>query len=345
MGLYTRPDSKWWWYRIEGTTTRVSTGVPHTGVTAAQTASLRKQAETQYITAKATQTLKGPHKPTIGFTGYARWYETHVLDHQRGATKACSMLRQLVKHFRRYPSLADVDAKAVQEWTTIRRAQVAPSTVNRELDLLKALIRSAVPTYLPTYPLGDVRKLRQVEQEPRVLTVDEETRLLAVCDGHDRAFVLTALDTLLRLGSLLALQWPQVKLEQRSVVPLNAKVSTGVKPLSTRAYEALRALPAREGYVFAAFWRGVTTDVSAKHHAIRRFDYLCRLAHVPHGRAFDGVTFHSLRHTGASRALQRGASVRTVMELGGWKGHQVVMRYLHVTDADVRAAAESIGRD
>jgi integrase len=83
---------------------------------------------------------------------------------------------------------------------------------------------------------------------------------------------------------------------------------------------------------------------AAKNVAIRRFDDLCQLAGVPHGRKADGVTFHCLRHTGATRALQRGASVRTVMKLGGWKDETSVMRYVHAADSDVRAAAESIAK-
>ena len=51
----------------------------------------------------------------------------------------------------------------------------------------------------------------------------------------------------------------------------------------------------------------------------------------------------ALSSTGATRALQNGASVRTVMKLGGWKDERMVMRYVHASDADVRAAAESIG--
>lgn len=58
----------------------------------------------------------------------------------------------------------------------------------------------------------------------------------------------------------------------------------------------------------------------------------------------NGVTIHCLRHTGATRALQAGHSVRSVMDLGGWRLPSTVMRYLHATDIDVQRAAESIGQ-
>ena len=155
--------------------------------------------------------------------------------------------------------------------------------------------------------------------------------------------MIAGLDTLLRLGSLLSLKWEQVKLETRTIVVLNAKVSTTPKPISSRLYAALKDLPRTGPYVFGQFYPTTATGSSSpKNRATRRFDALCELAQVPHGRAVNGVTIHSLRHTGATRALQAGASVRTVMDLGGWTNAATVMRYLHASDRDVRDAAESI---
>ena len=68
----------------------------------------------------------------------------------------------------------------------------------------------------------------------------------------------------------------------------------------------------------------------------------CDAAKVPHGRADNGVTFHSLRHTGASRALEHGADIRTVQELGGWTNLKQLMRYLHPTDAAKKRAVDGI---
>lgn len=349
MGIYVRPDSDYIWYRINGTTIRRSTGVPRSGGSAKADAELRHRAELIYADAQskhalAVAGLTPQQKPIISYKRYAQWYETHVVAHQRGQERAVSMLRQLALYFDRFSDLTQITAPVVREWMTWRKAQVAPATVNREFDILKAMLRSAVPQHLDTNPLLDVRRLRQPEREARVLTFDEERRLLDVCGPSDKAFVLAALDTLLRLSSLLFLKWEQVKLDQRVIVPLNAKVSTRPKPITSRLHQALKALPRTSPYVFAQFHlpnrRGKT---SPKNRATRRFDALCELASVPHGRAVHGVTIHCLRHTGATRALQNGASVRTVMELGGWTQSATVMRYLHATDRDVEEAAESIG--
>lgn len=350
MGLYRRRDSPWWWFRIEGTTIRRSTGIATEGASPAQTRDCRAAAEAIYLAAQTKHALAqaglGPAtRPRIGFRAFRQWYETHVVVHQRGAVRAASMLRLLGQHFDRFTDLTHITPLVVREWQTTRRRQVAAATVNREFDTLKALLRAAVPEYLESHPFPDVRRLRQPETEARVLTYDEEARLLAVCSPSDRAFILAGLDTLLRLGSLLALRWDQVKLDRRVIVVLNPKVKTRPKPISLRLLDALRALPRTSPYVFAQFYpRAQESPTIAANLATRRFARLCALADVRHGRACNGVTIHSMRHTGATRALQRGASVRTVMELGGWTLPTTVMRYLHASDGDVAAAAESIGQ-
>lgn len=348
MGLFTRPDSPYWWMWIEGTTIRRSTGVPRKGGSPTQERELKRQAEEIYAAKKAEEAKRAAGlirtKPVISYTTYAAWYETHHADHHRGADKERSILRQLALYFGSVGNLEDIDADAVKEWMTWRKHQVAEGTVNRELDVLKQLLSTAVPKYLDASPIAGLRRFRVDETEPRILTHDEEDRLLAVCGPVERAFILTAQDTLFRLSTVVNLKWPQVKFDARFIVPLNAKVKHEGNPITDRLLPALQALPRESEWVFPNFHRKGTGATAAKNKAIRLFLHLCQLANIPHSRAANGVTFHSLRHTGATRALQNGASVRTVMKLGGWKDERSVMRYVHAADLDVRVAAESISQ-
>jgi integrase len=348
MGVYLRPDSPHWWLLIEGTGERASTGVPRAGGSPEQDRELRRQAEVIYA-ARKTAAAKADAgllvvRPVIRYDAHAKWFQAHETDHHRGADKEASILRQLLIYFGRYDSLADIDTDAVKEWMTWRKRQVEPSTVNRELDVLKRLLLSAVPKYLAASPIAGLRRFRVEEAEPRVLTHEEERRLLAAGTAEDVAWLTMAIDTLLRLSNVVKLKWPQVKFPTQAIVPLNAKVKHDVVPMTARLYAALKQLPADTDWVFPSFHRRGKGPTAAKNKIIRRFDALCQRASVPHGRAADGVTFHCLRHTGATRALQNGASVRTVMKLGGWKDERSVMRYVHAADSDVRAAAESISR-
>jgi site-specific recombinase XerD len=64
----------------------------------------------------------------------------------------------------------------------------------------------------------------------------------------------------------------------------------------------------------------------------------CAAAHVA-----KGLTFHGLRHTGASRLVEAGVDLRTVQAIGGWKSLTQLTRYAHPTADHVRAAVETIG--
>lgn len=346
MGIYQRKDSPFWWMVVETTGKRLSTNIPRDGGSAEQNRELKRQAQEVYAKAQARAAASSEGVPVakerIAFEAFAEWFETHVIAHHRSAERERSMLHRLTTHFQRFPDLTQIDEHAIKEWMTLRAKTVARGTVNRELDVLKLLLKAAVPKYLERSPASEIRHFRVEETERRVLTVDEEARLLAVCNTFERAMLLMALDTLLRLSSVVNLKWAQVKMDRRVIIPLNAKVSLDAVPISSRLHETLMQLPRTNDYVFA-LWHLSKGRTSAKNQAIRLFDALCQKARIPHGRAAEGVTFHCLRHTGATRALQNGASVRTVMKLGGWKDERTVMRYLHASDSDVRAAAESIG--
>jgi site-specific recombinase XerC len=56
----------------------------------------------------------------------------------------------------------------------------------------------------------------------------------------------------------------------------------------------------------------------------------------------DGVTWHALRHTFASRLVAAGVDLRAVQELGGWRTLSMVQRYAHLSPGHLAAAAEKI---
>jgi len=52
-----------------------------------------------------------------------------------------------------------------------------------------------------------------------------------------------------------------------------------------------------------------------------------------------GVTFHTLRHSMASIALNNGISPEAIQELGNWKTRRVVENYAHLADENLISAA------
>ena len=65
-------------------------------------------------------------------------------------------------------------------------------------------------------------------------------------------------------------------------------------------------------------------------------------AGIKWGRAKDGVTFHTFRHTMASNALNAGIPVHLVQKLGNWKDPRMLGRYAHLADETLRDAESKI---
>ena len=60
-----------------------------------------------------------------------------------------------------------------------------------------------------------------------------------------------------------------------------------------------------------------------------------------------GITdfrFHDLRHTWASWHVMSGTSLQELMELGGWKSYEMVLRYAHLAPEHLANAAARIER-
>jgi integrase len=87
---------------------------------------------------------------------------------------------------------------------------VKPATVNRELDTLKSILSKAVEwKYLVDSPARGVKRFRVQNRRTRILSADEQRRVL---DASERmptlqALLKLALITGARIGELLALRW------------------------------------------------------------------------------------------------------------------------------------------
>lgn len=350
MGIYTRKDSPFYWYWIEGTKERKSTGVPIGAGAERRDNRLRAQAIYDKLKGDVASGKAGIQaaRPVISFQVYAEWYLANVVNNRENPTRERSILAQLRKYFEATP-LHRIDREAVQEWRTQRLTEVSPGTMDRELDVLKQMLASAVPKYLERSPIIGLKRHRETVQSkkrrPRVLTPDEEVRLLAAAtDPEERLLIVLALDTLIRLSNI-----KDLKRERDYGGYLHVEKSKNMEPydvpLSRRARAALdtqlATLPEDEPYIFPKRWdkRGGAISVNT---VWRIFHKLCAKADVPVGRKVRGVTFHALRHTGATRMLENKVNPIAVMEIGGWTDIRQLTRYGHTTDRTKRAAVNAI---
>lgn len=345
MSLYRHAESRYWWMYLEPTRQRQSTKFVITAASPEQSKRNRQMAEALYH--RTIAELQGQKygllpKPAIGFSEHLSWYREHVSAKKRGSEREAHTLTRLDADFGS-KEIAQIDRPLVQEWMTARKASA--STINREIDVLKHVLASAVPKYLTASPLVGLPRLRHPRgQAPRraaILTPAQETRLLAVLTVEDQALVLLALCTLFRLSDLLDLKWADYHgtwIEAR-----DTKTGRDVRvPVASRGRKALEALKRRKDAVYLFPARRVGTPPTRRNRVKMLLRWACHKAKVPYGRRTGGITFHSFRHTGATRMLLAGVDPRTVQEIGGWSSLTQVMRYTHPTEATKRRAVEQI---
>lgn len=219
---------------------------------------------------------------------------------------------------------------------SVRGTPLAAATLNRELALLRLLLRLVEEwSYIEKIP--KIRLRKEPEGRLRFLTEDEITRLLgAAAESQNTYFlpiVTIALNTGMRKNEILKLAWERVDFS-RGVLQLS-ETKNGRRrevPMNRAIYDVLSNLPGKkeEGPVFrrkdGAAWGDVRTA----------FEHACRRAKITDFR------FHDLRHTCASWLIMRGRSLKEVQEILGHREFSMTLRYAHLSPDCLREAVAAL---
>jgi integrase len=147
---------------------------------------------------------------------------------------------------------------------------------------------------------------------------------------HLTPVVLLAMNTGLRKGELLALDWSDINLQARmlTVRPENAKSGKQRHvPLNIEAMTVLRKWASQAGDSGSVF--GIASVKTS-------WDTLLTTAQIENFR------FHDLRHHFASRLVMAGVDLNTVRELLGHADLTMTLRYAHLAPEHLAAAVEKL---
>lgn len=306
-----------WWYdcRIAGRRRRGSTGC-----TDYEEA---KAAAHQLASAQQESTQEGwTLRQAVDRTIEVRWSGT------RGERTATLNAEHAIVYFGAEVSLESIDTDRLDgyiQW--LRQLSLSDSTINRKLAALRAVLRTAFDRQ-KLKALPKVPRMREFAGRIRWLTDTEERALLGLLEqwGATEAHALTVLlvDTGLRLGEALRLEWRDVDPQSAAVTVWETKADKPrTVPMTTRARMALRAQG--PGRVFAL-------TKGQYHHVWHR-------ARAQLGLAKDRQFVpHALRHTCASRLVQRGIPLKVVQEWLGHKSITTTMRYAHLSPTNLQEA-------
>jgi len=335
MGIYQRAkESKYWWLYLETSQTRERTDIL-IGETVAQKKDNKRLAKEAYqlrmfelAEQKVKRLRNGP--PMVRFEAYADTYARDVIALHRGARRELEMLKPLRRFFG--PELlSKITADRVRTYMAERAKTVQPRTFNREVDLLKGMLRDAVGTYLEASPIAGLKRVKPAPVTRRLLQPAEEKQLLAACeDDQDRAIFILGIDTMIRLGDLLDLEradrdgsWLRVKHAKSG-----DSYQTALSPRALAVLEAIEATDATDARYYFTKFRGALEERDWLGSVRQRMETLCRKAGLPYGKTSGGLTFHwATRRTGATRyLLEKKDALPAVQAQGGWKHPEMLLR-------------------
>ncbi|MFH1818415.1 MAG: tyrosine-type recombinase/integrase [Pseudomonadota bacterium] len=315
MSLYKRKDSSVWWLKIHhnGQVIQRSTGTDD-----------KLKAKEYHDRLKVElweQQRLGVRPSHLWNEAVVRWLQE--TEHKASQVSDVYHLRWLDSYLCDVP-LSDINRGLIDKITAARKAEgVANSTVNRVLEVMRAILRKAANEWEWLDKAPYFRLLPEPTRRIRWLTHEEASRLLAELPEHLQAMVRFSLETGLRKANVTGLLWSQVDLGRRTawVHPDQAKARKAIAvPLSNAAVVVLRGQIGKHStHVFS--YRGnpiVAPNNSAWEKALKR-------AGIEHFR------WHDLRHTWASWHVQAGTPLHVLQELGGWESVEMVRRYAHLS--------------
>jgi integrase len=322
MACFQKQDKWYIDYYFKGKRIREAIGSNH------------KAAEKALATRK-TEILQGRYrwiqeKRSVQFKDFSISYLAYSKNNKRAWLRDYTSLTHIIPFFDG-KSLGDISSWMVEQYKQKRIMVVKPATVNRELTTLKNMFTMAIKwNQAEKNPVKEVKLLRVEEKVERVLSPQEEEKLLGNTAPHLQPIIVTALNTGLRLGEILSLQWDNVDLNQKVIVVAHSKNGKVRKiPINKVLFSTLDNLKRENSHVFANVKTGKNygSVKTAFRAAIRR-------AGIKHLR------FHDLRHTFASRIVLKGVDLTTVAELLGHSSIKMTVRYAHPTPESKRNAVE-----
>ena len=320
-----------------------------------------------------------PEAGTLTFRKFADIYKKRHVQAKKLASAATIdyRLKPLIDHFgdRQLSAIktADIedfiaDLKLPRVVNRRSNCELAPASINRTIELLRHMLNWAVGReHLERTPFRRgteslIRKQHEDNRRRRRLSEDEETDLLTVAPPFLRSMIITALDTGMRRGEMLAMRFGDIDWKRQLIV-LRGQTTKSRKsrviPISTARLRSILdwlRLDADgekkpdDALVFSdeigdPIGRFRTAWVTAvlKAHGVKPewnaygWTALSPACHAQFRKI--NLHWHDLRHEYASRLVERGVPLAQVRDLLGHASITTTERYDNQKLENLQAAA------
>jgi len=252
-------------------------------------------------------------------------YLRDVTPHKRSCDTERIVLQTLLKEAWVNEPLLQLNAAAIAEYRDRRLASVKPATLKRQLNIVKHACATAEREWDWLSPLSLLQRVKLPKNAEhivkRITVADEQALINAAKKSRTKnlsQLLILAIETAMRRGELLALEWDDIDLEQRELLVRRSKNGKSrTIPLSARAHKTLASMESDYSeFVF---------PLSA--NAVR-----LAFTRVRQRAELNTARFHDLRHEAISRWFDLGLTVPVVARLSGHRTKTSLLRYAHAND-------------
>lgn len=250
-------------------------------------------------------------------------YSSQVSPSKRGHLDELIRINALKRAKMAGYSMANLSPAIVAGFRDERLRTVGAGAVIRDLSLLSSVINHARREWGVTVenPCHLVKKPPAPTGRTRVLSDEEEGRLLNALKPVGRRnpellpLVQLALQTAMRRGELLGLQWKHIDLNaQTAYLPTSKNGNPRTVPLSSAAVAVLLAMP---------------TNGTERVFSISAYALAAAFKRATGRAGLTAFRFHDLRHTATSRMADKLPNVIELAAVTGHRSLQMLKRYYH----------------
>jgi len=232
--------------------------------------------------------------------------------------------------------LSQINSRDIDEYKNKRLNEVKPASVNRELSTLRHLFNVAKrwKQFFGENPVAEAGLLPVNNQVERILTNEEEEILLKVSPNYLKNIIICALNTAMRIGEIITLKWDNINFDSNTITieQINSKNKKTQKiPINSKLRKLFLELKLRSSiceYVFLNSDNRPYKKPDSLNNVYRNALNKCGI---------EGLRFHDLRHTAATRMIENGASIVAVNKILRHADLRTTMRYMHPDNSLVDA--------
>jgi integrase len=170
--------------------------------------------------------------------------------------------------------------------------------------------------------IGKIEMPSNGKPRKRRLKGDEEMQLLKHLSGEAKIIFVLAIETSMRKGEILSLEWQYIDLkEPTATLPDTKNDDERIVPLSSNAIKLLKSLTRGNGS--EKVFKITNTQLRRAWEAART------------AAKISDLRFHDLRHEGTSRLFEKGLNVMEAAAVTGHKTLSVLQDYTHPNPKDI----------